>query len=271
MTDARMASRPAGAMPGAAVKTGPATGIPASAGQTAGKRPSVGLGTGKDTGTPGRAGPGARMPSQATVRTVPRAAGVPTTLGRPAPTPRRRMRGTLGVLAVFLVASGMIRLGTGVGEALTRAPEAVTASLPLAEAPPPDVAPLLAALSAREARLAEAEATLDDRLRALSVAEEEFERQRSALIAAEAALSATLVLADQAAERDIARLTAVYEAMKPQQAAALFEEMDPTFAAGFLGRMRADAAASVMAGLTPGAAYTISVILAGRHVGVPTE
>jgi flagellar motility protein MotE (MotC chaperone) len=175
------------------------------------------------------------------------------------------------VLAAFLVASGVIRLGTGMGEALTRAPEASADRLPVAEAPPPDVAPLLAALSAREARLAEAEAAMAGRLRALSLAEEEFERQRAALEAAESALSQTLALADQAAERDVARLTAVYEAMKPQQAAALFEEMDPTFAAGFLGRMRADAAAAVMAGLTPGAAYTISVILAGRHVGVPTE
>ena len=47
--------------------------------------------------------------------------------------------------------------------------------------------------------------------------------------------------------------------------------MTPEFAAGFIGRMRADAAAAIMAGLSPQAAYTISVILAGRNARAPTE
>jgi flagellar motility protein MotE (MotC chaperone) len=57
--------------------------------------------------------------------------------------------------------------------------------------------------------------------------------------------------------------------MKPKDAAALFEEMDPGFAAGFLGRMRAVAAASVMAGLSPQTAYSVSVIMAGRNANAP--
>ena len=71
--------------------------------------------------------------------------------------------------------------------------------------------------------------------------------------------------------KDVAQLTAVYAAMKPKEAAAVFEEMDPAFAAGFLGRMKPDAAAQIVAGLSPGKAYSISVILAGRNVGTPTE
>ena len=46
-------------------------------------------------------------------------------------------------------------------------------------------------------------------------------------------------MADKAAERDIARMTTVYENMKPAEAARIFERMDVKFAAGLLG---ADAA-----------------------------
>ena len=80
-----------------------------------------------------------------------------------------------------------------------------------------------------------------------------------------------MAYADTAAEGDLARLTAVYENMKPKDAAALFEEMDPDFAAGFLGRMRADSAAGIMAGLSPPVAYSVSVLLAGRNANVPKK
>jgi flagellar motility protein MotE (MotC chaperone) len=47
--------------------------------------------------------------------------------------------------------------------------------------------------------------------------------------------------------------------------------MDPGFAAGFLGRMRPDAAAAVLAGMDPAAAYAISAIIAGRNARAPTD
>ncbi|MEZ5673973.1 MAG: hypothetical protein R3D81_01625 [Thalassovita sp.] len=80
-----------------------------------------------------------------------------------------------------------------------------------------------------------------------------------------------MAVADQAAERDIGTLVAVYENMKPKDAAPLFEEMDPNFAAGFLSRMKPEAAAGIMAGLSPNVAYTISVVLAGRNAEAPKE
>ena len=184
--------------------------------------------------------------------------------------PVRRFHGTLTLLAFLMLGSAVVRLGTGVGEALTAVP-APPVAMDVAEAPPADIAPLLAALRAREARLAEQETALASRLQALTLAEQELGRQLAALEEVEARLAATLALADQASERDLARLTAVYEAMKPADAAALFEEMDPRFAAGFVARMRPESAAAVLAGLTPGLAYSVSVILAGRHAGVPTQ
>lgn len=184
--------------------------------------------------------------------------------------PVRRFRGTLTILAALMLGSALLRFGTGVSEALTAQPGPPT-PVDVAEAAPPEIGPLLAALQRREARVADQETALAARLQALSLAEQELDHQLSRLVDAEAQLAATLALADQAAERDIARLTAVYEAMKPAEAAALFQEMDPRFAAGFIARMRPEAAAPVLAGLTPELAYSVSVILAGRHARVPTQ
>jgi flagellar motility protein MotE (MotC chaperone) len=91
------------------------------------------------------------------------------------------------------------------------------------------------------------------------------------LTAAEASLKEVLTIADGAAEQDLARLTAVYEAMKPADAAALFDAMAPEFAAGFLGRMQTTAAAAVLAGMSRDKAYSISILIAGRNAMAPKD
>ena len=136
---------------------------------------------------------------------------------------------------------------------------------------PEDMQHLLSALRNREQQLNRREVQIEDRMKALEIADEAIDRKLAALIEAEERLSATLALADGASEGDLAKLTEVYEKMKPKDAAALFEEMAPEFSAGFLSRMKPAAAASVMAGLKPKTAYTISVILAGRNAWVPKE
>ncbi|MBN2906240.1 MAG: hypothetical protein JXJ18_05990 [Rhodobacteraceae bacterium] len=190
---------------------------------------------------------------------------------------RRGGRAVLPVIAGLFLASGLIRFGGGTAQALTAELRNLTAPEPVVEdtvdpcPPPPDIAVVLAALQARAAELDSRQAMLEDRAATLEIAEEEITRQMRSLEAAEAALKSTLTLADDAAESDISRLTAVYEKMKPDQAAALFTQMDPEFAAGFVGRMRPDAAAAVMAGLDPTVAYSISVILAGRNARAPKQ
>lgn len=192
--------------------------------------------------------------------------------------PRRRARngrGVLVVIATMLALSGLLRLGTGWGSA-----HASDAAAPRAHAAedhagdcetPDDIARVLALLKDREARLAARESALEDRLQALAVAETQIARNMAALEEAETRLSATMAHASTAAEEDLARLTSVYENMKPKEAAPVFAAMDPKFAAGFLGRMRPDAAAAIMAGLEPETAYAISVLLAGRNALAPTE
>ena len=183
----------------------------------------------------------------------------------------------LAILVALLVASALLRLAPGLGEAVAqvaREPVAPPTDTPAPADPAPDLLATLAlleAVRAREREIAAREAMIEDRARALAVAEEEARLQIGRLAEAEARLAATLSLADGAAEADIARLVAVYQAMRPEQAAALFSEMEPDFAAGFLARMAPESAAQVLAGLDPGLAYSMTVTLAGRNARAPRE
>ncbi len=215
----------------------------------------------------------------------------------------RRVRGgALVVTAALLISSATLRIGVQAGTTIAKElPDSVARELdtgmadpelsdmhdtgemrprqmasaePMvrpSEMMPEDMQHLLSALRNREQQLNRREMQIEDRMKALEIADEAIDRKLAALIEAEERLSATLALADGASEGDLAKLTEVYEKMKPKDAAALFEEMAPEFSAGFLGRMKPAAAASVMAGLKPQTAYTISVILAGRNAWVPKD
>jgi flagellar motility protein MotE (MotC chaperone) len=194
-------------------------------------------------------------------------------------------RSVLGVIAVLLVSSALVRLGTGAGQAVARATENtnvaeelrdVQESPGMSEIMPKtmthdEISDMITAFQAREERLAAREIALEDRMVALRIADQKVTEKLAQLEAAEVRLRDTIALAETASESDLDTLTRVYESMKPKQAAALFEEMDPNFAAGFLGRMRPEAAAQIMAGLSPEAAHMFSVVLAGRNANVPKE
>lgn len=194
------------------------------------------------------------------------------TTGKSPKRARRANRGALVVITALLTGSGLIRLGDGAGQAFALASEPEKQiTEPVSCEPDAGAMALLDGLKSRETRLASREAMIADRAQALALAEAKIDEKLAALVAAEQQLASTLAIADKAAETDIARLTAVYENMKPKEAAPLFTEMDPEFAAGFLARMRPDAAAAVMSGLDPKTAYTISVLLAGRNANAPKE
>lgn len=192
---------------------------------------------------------------------------------------RRRGNGSVLIIAMLLISSGILRLATEAdiavakvteameGETTEQADDMVNTGSPKATAP--KIGSLLRALQEREAHLKKKEAAIAKRQKALEVADQEITKRLTALANAEEKLRATLSLADGAAENDLTQLTEVYENMKPKIAAALFEQMEPTFAAGFLGRMKPASAAAIMAGLSPEVAYSISVIFAGRNATVP--
>lgn len=193
---------------------------------------------------------------------------------------RKRSKGVLAIISVLLLSSGFLRGGLEATQAVAReaSPQEMAAmdvepeTIPASQCETnPDLAPLLEAMDKREARIRQQEERAAIRMQTLKMADARIEKRLAELRAANEELRKTLAIADEAAEKDLMRLTAVYENMKPKDAAGLFEEMAPEFAAGFLGRMQPAAAAGVMAGLSPEAAYTISVILAGRNANAPKE
>lgn len=201
-------------------------------------------------------------------------------------------RGSIMVIVALFLSSASLRIMTSANSAFAKDNQLPTTTMPTATKPNSskneeqmdqynksntkmntathsEISGLINALTERETQVQEREKQIEMRIRALSVADAEIEKRLKDLSETEDALRATLSLADEASEKDILRLTAVYESMKPKDAAILFEEMEPNFAAGFLGRMRPDVAAQVMTGLSPQIAYSISVILAGRNASVP--
>lgn len=184
--------------------------------------------------------------------------------------------GSLLLIVTLLIGSAVLRIALGTSEAMAKPENNAEPTMPTMMEKPAtlqtkeiETSALLTAIRRREERVLEKEMKQELRSKALKVAQHEIERRIEALELAEQRLRATLAQADTAAEDDVARLTTVYENMKPKDSAALFEAMEPSFAAGFLGRMRADVAAGIMAGLKPETAYTISVILAGRNAKAP--
>lgn len=172
--------------------------------------------------------------------------------------------GGIGLIVLCFLGSGLLRLGES-GWALA---EGVAAT---AGATPAEADRLLEAIRTREAQLSAEEARLADRQQSLGVAEKKLAEQLAAFETAQKNLESTLAMADQAAERDIARMTTVYENMKPEDAARIFERMDVSFAAGLLARMRPDLAAQVLTGMNADAAYAVTLTIASRNSGVPTR
>ena len=183
----------------------------------------------------------------------------------------------LVLVAACFLGSGAIRIwdsNAAFAEAVAEFSDAPDASEPaMAASCPPPMEPnsMLLAFREREAQLDAFELQLADREQVLKVAKLKIEDQLAELEQAEQKLAATIAKADGAAEGDIARITTVYENMKPQNAADIFSTMDIEFASNFLIRMRPDAAASILANIEPDRAYSISVMMASRNAGVPKE
>ncbi len=187
--------------------------------------------------------------------------------------PRPRKTGTITVIVTLFLASGIIRaIDIAPAFAQEMFPKTAPDALQVASAAPaPDAPALLKALQDREAQITEREAYIDRRMQTLAVAEQRIREQMDALTTAEAKLASTLSLADNATEADVARLTEVYQRMKPADAAAIFQTMDIQFAAGFFSRMRPESSAAIMANMPADMAYSISVVMAGRNAAAPRE
>lgn len=176
---------------------------------------------------------------------------------RPADPPRRRARPRALLLVTLCFAgSAALRLADPDGaRALLTAEASAQAKeeTPPSADCPPGPEELLARLREREAQLDARAERIADRESLLAAAEAKVESQLEALKAQEESLAATIAQADRAAEKDIARLVSLYEAMKPKEAARILQSMEVTFAAGILARMNEKAAGHALAGMSPNA------------------
>ena len=184
--------------------------------------------------------------------------------------------GPIHLVITCLVVSAGLRIGSD-GMAFAETGNAANMEMPSLDAeyaqcePEEDVDQLILIVKEREMQLDERSAEIANRQLALESLEDRIKVQISALETAEQNLAETLAIADGAAETDLNRLTIVYEAMKPQNAARVFENMDLTFAAGFLSRMEPQSAAAVLSEMPPELAYSVSVVMAGRNARAPTK
>jgi len=190
--------------------------------------------------------------------------------------------GPLRFILVCFIVSGLIRLGIA-GPAIAEqyaalasdvvGPDHSDTGASSSDAagcrPSGDADELMQAIAGRAQNLDERETYVNAREAALAVAETRIAEQMQALEAAEGRLSATLSRAESAADEDVARLTAVYERMKPEAAAAIFETMDVNFAAGFLARMQPEYAAGILSAMPANVAYSVTVVIAGRNAAAP--
>lgn len=101
---------------------------------------------------------------------------------------------------------------------------------------------------------------------------QELDRKRAEIAVAEKQLTEKLVelrkLKQQGAQRDagqrqvqnddIARLIAVYDQMKPEQAAMVLSNLPPDFAAQILARVQPETGARIMASVEPGQAAVLT-------------
>lgn len=182
--------------------------------------------------------------------------------------PARRF-GAMIVLAICFLVSATARF-TEPGFAEALAEEAAPGT---GADEPADVAEtrLLAELMERARQLDDREALIAKKEKTIADAERALDEQIKALTAAEARLANVVEVASTAAETDIAKLVAAYQAMDGKAAAAVFRTMDTRFAAGLLSRMRDEPAAGILAALPPDVAYAITAHIAGRNALAPTE
>ena len=135
----------------------------------------------------------------------------------------------------------------------------------------PDVGAFLSALRERSDALKSQEEALAARASTLEAVERRVDEKIALLKATKDALESRLAIAEEAAEKDIAHLARMYEAMKPQKAGEIFNAMEPSFAAGFLTAMSSESAALILANMETQKAYSASVIIAGRNAAFRNE
>lgn len=123
---------------------------------------------------------------------------------------------------------------------------------------------VLQAVNAKMSALKKRENEMVAKESAFLAIETRLQKQLAAVESAKAELDKSLRYRTNIAKDDITHLSAMYETMKPKQAARIFDAMDANFAAGFLRQMKGNQAGLILANMGTAKAYQVSLILASK-------
>lgn len=126
-------------------------------------------------------------------------------------------------------------------------------------------------LAAREKELERRDAALNDRQRLVDAAEEELQRRMTALENSRTALENSEQHSDQLRNDDADRLVKIYQAMKPEDAAAIFNILDLRVGVALLNKMNPRKASAIMEAMSPQRAILATQLLVNSHARPATR
>lgn len=128
----------------------------------------------------------------------------------------------------------------------------------------PEVASLVERLTIREDRIAKALAELDNRKAEIAAARTALTAELRRLKSNSVGATRSHTSRQRAVDDDITRLVAVYEAMKPKEAAAVLGALPPEFSAELLMRVSPETGARIIAAIEPEKAAVLTTYMGAR-------
>lgn len=175
-----------------------------------------------------------------------------------------RRRSLLPLFGGFFLLAGAAQVA-GMVE-VSGAPSAAQGGLLAGCADIPEAVELAALLDTRAQRLERLKAELERRRAEITAAEGTLTAKARQLKALRDAEGAGRGAMRQAVSDDIGRLVALYDQMKPAEAAAILSNLPPEFAAEILMRVEPGAGARIIAAVDPGQAAILTTHMGARSV-----
>ncbi|WBU53134.1 MotE family protein [Paracoccus sp. SCSIO 75233] len=130
----------------------------------------------------------------------------------------------------------------------------------------PEVVALVHELRIREARIHQALGDLDRRRVEITAARETLKAELTRLKAASDGVARSRSHRDETKQDDIARMVAIYESMKPKDAAKVISGLPETYSAEILMRLSPETGARIMAAIDPQRAAILTTYMGARSV-----
>ncbi|WP_347267345.1 hypothetical protein [Paracoccus sp. (in: a-proteobacteria)] len=177
---------------------------------------------------------------------------------------RRSVLSVLGGIMILAAAGQAVMLVDGVSRLSARAEPA---ELMAGCTDVPEAVELAATLHERSLRIERYMQDLDRRKAEIAFAEKQLTERLVELRKLKGKISERNGDISRAQNDDIARLIAVYDQMKPEQAAMVLANLPPEFAAQILARIRPETGARIMAAVEPGQAAILTSYMGALRAG----